>query len=381
MLRFMYSGISGMKVNQDKLDVVGNNLANVSTTAFKRSNARFADMLYQNTGAATSPTSSLGGTNAKQVGLGAKLSSIERVMSQGNVMSTGGTFDVCIDGDGFFVVGKGPVDYTNGTKITSTQSLGNGDMQITYTRDGNFHLDYDGSLLTADGHRVMGYLLTSTKKDDGGDTSPKSGKSSIASDTSVGQDVEPKVQVGDAIYVDADGVLKAVGDNSDGKTENLELQPLKIPQNVYVPDDTSGSKGTWQAITKVSIEKDGVIVGVLANGKRTALGQIATATFTNPQGLTAIGGNFYESSPNSGTELIRSSVNIDNDKTGKKREADLVDNSKAFGSIEQYCLEASNVDITEQFTDMITATRCFQASSKLISTGDEILQTITGLIR
>ncbi|MBE6062727.1 MAG: flagellar hook-basal body complex protein [Clostridium butyricum] len=381
MLRFMYSGISGMKVNQNKLDVVGNNIANVSTTAFKGSSARFADMLYQNVGTATAPTSSKGGTNAKQVGLGAQLSSINRVMSQGNALATGRSLDACIDGEGFYIVGVGPINYQSGTKITSSQSLGAGDMKISYTRDGNFTLDKDGNLLTADGHRVMGYLLTATKKGTGEQTSPASGKSSIAIDTSEGQDVEPKLEVGDAVYVDADAVLKAVGDNSDGKTEGLQLQPLRIPEKVYVPGGENSEKGTWQSVTSFAIGKDGVITAVLANGKKTALGQIATASFTNPEGLTALGGNFYEVSPNSGSEVIRTSVNIDNDKNGKAREDNLVDNSKSQGDIIQGCLEASNVDLTEQFTDMISATRCFQASSKLITTGDEILQTITSLLR
>lgn len=381
MLRFMYSGISGMKVNQNKLDVVGNNIANVSTTAFKSSSARFTDMLYQNAGTATAPTSNKGGTNAKQVGLGAQLSSINRVMSQGNALSTGRSLDSCIDGEGYYIVGNGPVDYANGTKITSSQNLGAGDMQITYTRDGNFTLDKDGNLLTADGHRVMGYLLTATKKGTGEATVPASGASSIAKDATVGQDVEPKLVAGDAVYVDADAVLKAVGDADDGKTENLALQPLKIPQKVYVPGETESAKGTWQTVTSFTFGKDGVITAVLANGKKTALGQIATATFTNPEGLTALGGNFYEVSPNSGTELVRTSVNIDNDKKGVARTENLVDNSKSYGDTIQGCLEASNVDLTEQFTDMISATRCFQASSKLITTGDEILQTITGLLR
>ena len=89
MLRCMYSGISGMKVNQTKLDVIGNNIANVGTTSFKSSRAIFSDMLYQNAGEATAPTTTKGGTNAKQVGLGAKLESINKVMGQGNALSTG----------------------------------------------------------------------------------------------------------------------------------------------------------------------------------------------------------------------------------------------------------------------------------------------------
>lgn len=337
MLRCMYSGISGMKVNQSKLDVIGNNIANVGTTAFKSSRAQFSDMLYQSSASATSATTTKGGTNAQQVGLGAKLSSIDKVMSQGNALSTGRSLDVCIDGEGYLVVGTGQVDYADGGVTVETDgSLSGGNMSINYTRAGNLQLDSAGNLLTSDGYRVMGYLVSNT----GGGAA-----SSIDED-------------GKAQYVPADGTLQAMPPDAP------ELQPLQIPDSVEVD-------GVEQKVASFSIGSDGIITAVLANGSRTALGQIATATFKNPAGLTALGGNLYETSSNSGTEIIRSGVGADPDN----------DNSKAFGDIIQGCLEASNVDLTEQFTDMITATRSFQASSKMISTGDEVLQTITGLIR
>lgn len=377
MLRFMYSGISGMKVNQNKLDVVGNNIANVSTTAFKASSARFADMLYQNTGTATAPTSNKGGTNAKQVGLGAQLSSINRVMSQGNALSTGRSLDACIDGEGFYIVGTGPNDYSaDSTPLTDSMGTGNGNMSINYTRDGNFSLDKDGNLLTADGHRILGYLLTSYDIKTGAvkTNSAASSINTVTTNVSSDADVKPELAVGDCMFVDGDGLLKA---------DVNELQPLKIPDSVYCPADSadSTSKAEWHKIASFTIGKDGVIMATLDNGKKSALGQIATATFTNPEGLTAIGGNYYATSPNSGAEVVRTSVNIDKDNNGKDVTTDKKDNSQAFGDIIQGCLEASNVDLTEQFTDMITATRCFQASSKLITTGDEILQTVTGLLR
>lgn len=363
MLRCMYSGISGMKVNQQKLDVIGNNIANVGTTAFKSSRAEFSDMLYQNSSMATQPTANKGGTNAKQIGLGAKLSSIDRLMSQGNALATGRTLDACVDGEGFFIVGSGTVDYSGGgVTITDEQKLAGGNTQINYTRDGNFKLDYQGNLVTSDGYRVMGYLLSDVSSENGKDTS------SIAT-----EDKDP-VKVGDCVYVDSDGVLKASSNS---------LQPLRIPDSVFVPGDTNANPPTadsWQKISSFSIGKDGVITAILANSSKTALGQIATASFKNPEGLTALGGNLYEVSSNSGTELIKTSVNVDKDDEGNNANTTL-DNSKGFGDIIQGCLEASNVDLTEQFTDMITATRSFQAASKMITTGDEILQTITGLMR
>ena len=375
MLRCMYSGISGMKVNQQKLDVIGNNIANVGTTAFKSSRAEFSDMLYQNAGVATSPTANKGGTNAKQVGLGAKLASIDKVMSQGNALSTGRTLDGCIDGEGYFVVGSGTVNYgTGGTTLDTNMGISGGNMSINYTRDGNFQLDYEGNLVTSDGYRVMGYLVTSKVYDKDGnevkDGDPASGSSSIAT-----ADADP-VKEGDCVFVNADGVIKAADDK--------KLQPLKIPDSVYVPEytDADGNKidASWQKVSSFTIGKDGVITAVLANGSRTALGQVAMASFKNPAGLTAVGGNLYEVSANSGPVLVKTSVNIDKKEDGTAADTNL-DNSKGFGDYIQGCLEASNVDLTEQFTDMITATRSFQAASKMITTGDEILQTITGLMR
>ena len=333
MLRSMYSGISGMKVNQAKLDVIGNNIANVGTTGFKSSSARFKDMLYQNAGEATSPTATKGGTNAKQVGLGAQLSSINKVMGQGNALSTGRSLDVCVDGDGYLMVAKGNIEGNIVVDTANSNAIGTGGTmdETLYTRDGNLTLDENGNLLTADGYRVMGYYTA---------TSP------LTLNTTTG--------ALDATYEDADTATFTSG----------ELRPLAIP------DSVTDASGNQQAVKKFQIGKDGVITAILGDGTISALGQIAMASFKNPEGLTGIGGNLYEVSSNSGDAIIRSESKT----TG-------TDNSGGYGDIIQGCLEGSNVDLTEQFTDMITATRSFQAAGKMITTGDEILQTITGLMR
>lgn len=353
MLRSMYSGISGMKVNQTKLDVIGNNIANVSTTAFKASSARFSDMIYQSSKPATAPTAMKGGTNASQVGLGAQLSSINKVVSQGNALSTGRSLDVCVDGEGYFIVAAGTTSFSTENPIAGGTFTGDVNNQMFYTRDGNFTLDKDGNLLTSNGYRVMGYLYQDTSDDD-----TKLGKPSVDTD-------------GKAYYVNADctkedngktvSALEAVG-------KGEQLNTLRIPTEVIVSENPLET----QPVVSFSIGKDGLITAVLGNGSRTALGQIATATFNNPEGLTDKGGNLSIISANSGAAIIR---------TPNGALADgIEENSSAFGDTIQGCLEASNVDLTEQFTDMISATRAFQASSKMISTADEILQTITSLI-
>lgn len=168
MLRSMYSGISGMKVNQTKLDVIGNNISNVGTTGFKSSRARFSDMLNQNASDAMAPSQNKGGVNASQVGLGVQLASIDAVMTQGNMQSTGRALDLAIDGDGFFMVSKGPsitgnaleVNHRAGTHTITEQSLSNSGSELMYSRDGSFILDNEGNLLTGDGYRILGYSLT-----------------------------------------------------------------------------------------------------------------------------------------------------------------------------------------------------------------------------
>ena len=372
MLRCMYSGISGMKVNQTKLDVIGNNIANVGTTSFKSSSARFKDMLYQNSGEATAPTSSKGGTNAKQVGLGAQLSSINKMMGQGNALSTGRSLDACIDGDGYFMVGKGVADYTGaGTTLTADHKIAGGDMEILYTRDGNFTLDKDGNLLTADGYRVMGYLVKGDADED---------KTTIES---AGTSLDKN---GDALFVNADSIGKTSKKSALRVTGSV-LQPLKIPDEVKKEVAVSGkikaatdATTTKQPVKKFEIGSDGLVTAVLGDGSRTVLGQIAMASFKNPEGLTSVGGNYLNISSNSGEPIVRTGVNV-NMKTDGTLDATIDNNSKGYGDCIQGALEGSNVDLTEQFTDMITATRSFQAASKMITTGDEILQTITGLMR
>lgn len=138
MLRSLYSGVSGMRGFQTKLDVIGNNIANVNTIGFKGSRAMFKDILSQTVSGVTAPADGNGGINAKQIGLGVTLAAIDTLHTPGSAMTTNVVTDVRIDGDGFFAVQAGE------------------DGGIFLTRDGNFKLDAAGQIVTADGFRVMG---------------------------------------------------------------------------------------------------------------------------------------------------------------------------------------------------------------------------------
>ncbi|WP_027624827.1 flagellar hook-basal body complex protein [Clostridium lundense] len=335
MLRSMYSGISGLQANQIKLDVNGNNIANVSTTAFKSQRVRFQDMLSQSMRESTGAGTNIGGTNPSQVGLGTQVAGIDTIVVQGNMQPTGNTLDFGIDGAGYFVVGKGPAS-SDGIELTDNilpdDTKG---MSFNFTRDGSFTLDEYGQLLTSNGLRVMGYKIEGT-------------------DITYSDDGKPSI---DTVPPDVNQQKPAV---SDPKV----LIPLIIPDKV-------GTDNEAVKIKSFSVDTNGVIKATLADNKVVALGQIGMTSFKNPAGLSKDGKNLYSRSSNSGEPLFRDGV-------GKPAEES---NEKGFGDINQGMLEMSRVDLAEQFTEMIVATRAFQANGKMITTGDEILQELVNLKR
>ena len=336
MLRSLYSGITGMRVNQTKLDVIGNNLANVSTTAFKGSRVTFSTTISQTLTSASAATDSLGGKNGQQIGLGAQIASIDKVMSQGSMQSTSRALDVAIDGSGYFMVASGPALTTgDGFKVDadSKQTVPD-NTSVAYTRDGSFVLDNEGNLLTTSGYRVLGYAIRN----------------------------------GAGTNMDANGNIEYVESKNDTEAADEELVTLKIPDAV-LKDDGNGNK-VKVAIKSFNISSDGLITGVLETGEIAALGQMAMASFKNEVGLTEVGNNMYQASGSSGTALI----------SGGKNGA-IGRDSKGYGDMLQGYLEMSGVDMAEQFTDMIVATKAFQAAGKTITTGDEILSEIINLKR
>ena len=139
MMRSLYSGVSGLKNHQTRMDVVGNNISNVNTTGFKSSRVTFADTLSQTLSGASSAADGKGGTNPKQIGLGSAVSAIDTLFTDGSVQSTGVNTDLCLSGNGLFIVGKG-------------------DSDVYYTRNGNFKFDAKGNYVTSDGLFVKGWI-------------------------------------------------------------------------------------------------------------------------------------------------------------------------------------------------------------------------------
>ncbi len=457
MMRSLFSGVSGLKNHQTRMDVVGNNISNVNTYGFKASRVTFQDMLSQTVAGAAKPEENKGGVNPKQVGLGMTIASIDKLFTQGSLQTTGNMTDLAISGDGFFVVADGAKNY--------------------YTRAGTFGLDKDGTMVNpANGLKVQGWMATrndagqmvvnpsgSTEdiivpvysKIEARETNnvrykcnldsrknivPPNATGRMRASAGVTTNIDVYDKKGDTHRMTM--ILWKTGDNQwtasaaisgtstpitmdvpggGGQTNqsnpsgriNLRFSPdgrlisasdegtpdeqnqgtLMVNANYRVAGDPTvrtinlnlGKAGLINGITQFSsvsttkaveqdgysmgymesfnIDNSGTITGIYSNGTKQTVGQVAMAVFTNPQGLTANGENLFEVSNNSGLANV-----------GPASQA-------GRGKMVAGSLEMSNVDLSEQFTDMIVTQRGFQANSRTITTSDQMLQELLNLKR
>ncbi|MFC4320176.1 flagellar basal body rod protein FlgG [Litchfieldia salsa] len=320
MLRSLYSGISGMKNFQSKLDVIGNNIANVNTFGFKKSRVTFQDLMSQQVAGATQATETRGGINAKQIGLGSSISAIDTIHTGGSTQTTSRMLDLTVAGDGFFAVGsiKDPALVNNDTNAGAGDNkiTGNIDdaIELNYTRAGNFYMDQDGYLVTAEGL----YLIGQTGEKTPAGATPSTWTENISADAGL----------------------------------------IQIPMTAK----------------SFSISPDGKVSFVNEGGELKMAGQIKLANFANVGGLEKLGANLYRSTGNSGT-LDRDGVQ------GIQINELQVAGTNGTGSIVSGALEMSNVDLSEEFTEMIVSQRGFQSNTKIITTSDEILQELVNLKR
>ncbi len=260
-MRSLDIGATGMLAQQLNVDVISNNIANMSTTGFKQSRAAFQDLLYQNINRPGSSSSDAGTTlpSGLQVGLGTKAAGVYRMHSQGSVSVTNNELDLAIKGEGFF-----QIDLPDGG--------------TAYTRDGSFQLNENGEIVTIDGYTVA--------------------------------------------------------------------------PTITIPDDA----------VSVDINSEGeVIVSYTGQANSQVVGQLELADFVNPAGLETVGNNLYLETTASGSPT-----------TGTPGQ-------NQFGAIEQGALEKSNVDVVTEITSLISAQRAYEMNSNVISTSDEMLQTIAQL--
>lgn len=426
MLRSMYSAISGLKNFQTKLDVIGNNIANVSTYGFKKGRTTFQDLISQQISGASAPTFARGGVNPKQVGLGSETASIDNIMTQGNLQTTGRALDMAVAGDGYFIVQDGFNKY--------------------YTRAGNFYMDSEGALVTSSGLRLMGYgvdpktgvintgklvnlkisndmveqkttdsltvtgnfNITDFMDNDGNlktdtkklgftifDPSGKSHKATITFSASNTADIDendlekgkyvnemsftinvpdetgnPAPHTGKVTFK-PDGTVDKVTIDGDGPMDfQFDGGKVSIKSDAFDFDtltmqktpDTADVVGDVLTMDSFSVGSSGEIYGVLSDGSVQLLGQVVLSQFSNPEGLEKAGSGLFKATANSGNPVIF--------RPGENG-----------SSINPGALEMSNVDLSEEFTSMIEAQRGFQANARVITTADQILQELVSLKR
>ncbi len=401
--------LSGLQADTVALNTIGNNLANLNTTAYKKQSTTFEDLFYQQMGVS-------GSSNPIQVGVGTRVSGTQTTYLQGTILPTGSSADMALDGDGFFITEQGGV-----------QAL---------TRAGNFQLDQSGNLITVDGASVMGYPVNGGTVDTNAALSPLHlpiGVTEAAQATSnisitanlnaaatvgtsfttpvtvydsLGQshsmtvtytktaantwDYSADLQSGDAagasnntgtMTFDSNGNLIAPAANvtgvtftgmADGSSDmvvNLNLfdgngnstltQSTSASTNTATGQDGFAS-GTYQSFT---VDGSGVIYAMYSNNHTAEVGQVAVARVTNPDGLAKIGNNSYITTNASGAAIFG------------------VPGTGGRAKIEDSALEQSNVDISEEFANLIVAQRSFEANTKTMTTFDSVTQSALNLVR
>jgi flagellar hook protein FlgE len=401
--------MSGLQADSVALNTIGNNLANLNTTAFKKQTTTFENLFYQQIGTS-------GANDALQVGVGTKVSGTATSYLQGTLANTGNATDMALSGDGFFVVQQNGV-----------QSL---------TRAGNFQTDLYGNIQTVNGEQVMGYGAVNGVVAGGGTLGPLQlpvGQTEAAQATqnfsitanlnagattgtqfstpvtmydSLGQahlatvnytktgantwDYAVTLPAGDA--TGATGNTGTLTFNSSGQlvtpagsvtgisftgladgASNLSLNwnLLDASGNSTIGQSTATSASTAASqdgfasgvYESFAVDSAGVLTASFSNGHTLNVGQLAVASVTNEQGLTMIGNNDYQTTASSGAASIG------------------VAGSGGRGTIEDDTLEGSNVDIATEFSNLIVAQRSFEANSKTVTTFDTITQDTISMIR
>lgn len=280
MMRSLYSGVSGIRAHQVRMDVIGNNIANINTIGFKGARAVFADVLSQTISGATGPSSARGGTNPVQVGLGVGTAAIDTILSQGNLESTGLVTDLALTGDGFFVLRDG--------------------LQLSYTRAGSFQFDSDGTLVNpSNGFIVQGYLA-----DGNGNISPGTGVQDInlpfaqsvaarATDVvtyrgNLNADSDPLGTIQQSVSMYDGGAEAAAAtlltDLENGEGVNSGLVATDV---ITIKADIGGVSVTPVTLTVAAA----TTLGDLADSIETALGLAAGSVTVNSSGQLVITGD------------------------------------------------------------------------------------------
>lgn len=435
MTQALYTSQTGMNGAQTKLNVVADNIANMNTVGFKQSRVNFADIYYNTLSSGSAPSSNLGGINPRQIGTGVRAAEIIRDFTGGSSVATGISTNLAIKGNGFFTVqnGNNELLYTragnfsvdaegylvlpNGYKALGTEDQRSSTgsqipikipvMIQTQTipnagAGGKTLSELNGNVAITSGtiEVVVGGQTTPVNIDANSTLNDVvaaiNGVNGVTATLTDGK-IDIKADDGSQVVLNngTSNFVTQTGLTWNDATGSVESKTLDYQQIVRTGTDVANS----QKVTAVDIHEDGILEVTYANGdKLTAIAnpddetklifryttgspavnimgddlditgvaepanfQLQMANFVNPDGLVAVGSNAYKEGPNSGSALYGSI------------------SAGAFGTVNSGEYEGSNVDLAEQFADMIISQRMLEANSRVFNTASNILQTISYL--
>lgn len=406
MIKSMDTAVSAIKANQTRLDVTANNIANVNTVGFKKGRTVFSSLLNSTIRTASGATANAGGINPSSVGSGVQVSSVDTIHTQGVLSSTGRGLDLAIQGDGFFTVSDGVNNYytRNGAVNLSVDdgslALSNGMRLMGYAIDANGNVDKNGGLIpitvptgsdvTVQATTNVSFTgnLSSTMAVNDVITIPFTAYDSLGTKHEFNISVE-KVATGGYTWTAThkDGLAVTGGNgnlsfDANGKINNVTGGPISVSpigaetlniemdfSNVTMVDKSSDFSMKSQngmpagTVQSVGITDGGKVTVVYSNGMSKDIATIGIALFDNPAGLAADIDSLFQTTANSGNPIVIAG--------GESTEATVVAGY----------LEGSNVDVSEELTEMIKTQRAYQMATKVITTSDEILQEVTNLKR
>lgn len=372
----MYAAISGLKAHMEKLNVIGNNIANVNTYGYKAARTTFSESLYTTLTSGSNGTATVGGVNPSQLGYGCNVGTIDLNMSTGNYVPTGNALDCMINGTGFFLVG----DKAAGTVSDTTDTLAETNAQnLLLTRVGDFKFDSQGYLTDGSGNVVYGFVTCSN-------------------DTT-----NPGVCDSDNPGISTQLVPIRLPLSANGNTDGVDAGTAIFPgvndqgQNVYDAGyagessvtDGSASDGTTIKVDSVSIDAStGKITAVnQADNSIIVVGYIPLASVTNPAGVTHVNGAYYRAGEGAGTCSVSSIGDVLNGKyLDNVTDPTAVTNAvQIFGAgstdLITSGLESSGTDLATEISEMITTQRGYQANTRIITVTDSMLEELVNMKR
>ena len=373
----MYAAISGLKSHMTKLNVIGNNIANVNTYGYKSARTTFRETIYTTLTAGSEGTDVTGGVNPNQIGYGCNIGTIDLDMSSGPAVPTGINLDCLIEGDGFFLVG----DKSEGINPANLNSL-------NLTKVGDFDFDADGYLVDGDGNVVYGFLTTSYKPANANDPAVAVTDPGVTEGITSTQLVPIRLPLAatqdaaDSSYKAGDPVYPGLtGDAANGFT-NTEVATGANP----IPTDPN--KRVSVNIDSLKIEQSGKIVATTENGKVMTVGYVALGKVENPAGLNHITGPYYQAGGAAGDLAITSAAggvsgylnNLQAAADGKPP-ANGVRIVGSDNSLLSGFLEGSGTDLATEFSEMITTQRGYQANTRIVTVTDTMLEELVNMKR